>query len=100
ELGADREVLGSVKRELRKKGKKRPPWPWPIQFCGLSGKAALEMLGFGRERSCRSTSLLNEYVGRWADTETLRRAFLTRYSVCLQVPLHRNHNQEIKVDEG
>ncbi|GBO24212.1 hypothetical protein AVEN_211996-1 [Araneus ventricosus] len=29
----------------------------------LSGDA-----GFGRKRSCRSTHLLNECVGRWADT--------------------------------
>ncbi|GBO31760.1 hypothetical protein AVEN_41382-1, partial [Araneus ventricosus] len=96
--------LRKEKREAEK-GKKRaalaPGWIRNFAADYLLGRAG--DAGFGRKRSCRSTHLLNEYAGRWADTRGFpktvrfgydilltqgvspRRAFRLRYSVCLQI---------------
>ncbi|GBO08099.1 hypothetical protein AVEN_236385-1 [Araneus ventricosus] len=47
--------------------------------------------GFGRKRSCRSTHLLNEYVGRWADTRGFPKTCVSATIFCVSAdPLHRN----------
>ncbi|GBN35135.1 hypothetical protein AVEN_154268-1 [Araneus ventricosus] len=61
--------LRKEKREAEKGKKRAALAPGRIRnfaadyLLGRAGDA-----GFGRKRSCRSTHLLNEYAGRWADT--------------------------------
>ncbi|GBN82819.1 hypothetical protein AVEN_204195-1 [Araneus ventricosus] len=48
-------------------------------------------VGFGRERPCRSTHLLNEYAGRWADTRGFPKTCVSATIICVSAdPLHRN----------
>ncbi|GBN80523.1 hypothetical protein AVEN_64281-1, partial [Araneus ventricosus] len=84
--------LRKEKREAEKGKKRAALAPGRIRnfaadyLLGRAGDA-----GFGRKRSCRSTHLLNEYAGRWADTRGFPKTCVSATIFCVSAdPLHRN----------